>query len=186
MKNNRGKGFTLVEMLITVALFAIIMLATTQLYSVYGRMITLQTSSLGASLSASAIANAAHRNGLEARHIASTHLFSGVTYTSGTTTIIFELPALDAAGIPIANIYDYVGVYASSTSVYQVIDIAPESSRMIVAKQLTNVLDTLHFTYDTPDFASVTSFIVDATTTATVSGEIIHTHVREHIYLRNL
>src|SRR3989344_8978251 len=137
------RAFTLIEVLITTALFAVLIGAITQLYVVFGRMVSLKQSTIGATLSVSAITDAVRGAGLEAGGVASTHVFSSTSYSSGTTTVIFELPAVDASGAPVINAYDYVGVHATGTSVYRFIDAAPGSFRTSGTKQLTSVLDEL-------------------------------------------
>jgi prepilin-type N-terminal cleavage/methylation domain-containing protein len=181
-----SRAFTLIEIVITVALSAILMLAITQLYVVYGRVILFQKSSINVALGGSSIMDATRTAGLQAKQVVATRLFSGINYTSGATTTIFELPAIDASGTIIPNEYDYIAIYASSTSVYRLVEAAPGSSRISGEKQLTNVLEALNFTYDNPSFLLVTSVTVDATTSAVVRGETAQTHLREHIYLRNL
>lgn len=180
------RGFTLIEMLITVALSAILMLATLKLYVVYGRIVTSQKSTIEVSLGGNSIMDAVRAAGSQAEHVVAAHAFSGTNYDSSTTTVIFEIPAIDASGSVIAGTYDYVGIHASSTAVYRFVDAAPGSSRVSGEKRLTNVLGALSFGYDTQSFPSVTNVAVDATTTATVREELIQSHLREHVYLRNL
>lgn len=180
------RAFTLIEVVITVALSAILMLAVTQLYVVYGRVITFQKSSIAVALGGSAIMDAARTAGLQAKSVVAAHTFSGISYNSGTTTAIFELPAVDASGAIIANAYDYIGIHASGTSAYRFIDAAPGSSRISGEKQLTSVLNALSFAYDNPSFPAVTSITVNATTSAVIRGETTQMHQSEHIYLRNL
>jgi len=172
--------------LITTALFAVLLFAVTQLYIVYGRVIDLQKSSIRVALDGTGIVQAVREAGLQATQVVAAHTFSGVGYTSGTTTVIFELPSLDASGAVIPSTYDYVGVYAAGTQAYRITDMAPSSTRVGGTKMLTNSLDALAFTYDNASFASVASVTVDATTTATVRGTLTQLHLREHIYLRNL
>jgi len=181
-----SRGFTLIEVLVTVALSAVLILAITQLYLVYGRIIMSQTSSIDVTLGGSNIIDAARAAGLQAKRVVATHAFSGTNYSSGTTTAIFELPAIDVSGALITNTYDYIGIHASSTNAYRLIDAAPGSSRMSGTKRLTDVLGALSFAYDSPSFPSVTSVTVDATTSAVVRGETLQMHLRGHIYLRNL
>ncbi len=181
-----ARGFTFIETLITVALFAVLVLAVTQLYVVYGRIISFQGSSLNISLGASGVVDAVRTAGLQADHVVASHTFSGTVYNSGTTTAIFELPSVDASGAVLTNTYDYVGIYASSTNVYRVIDAAAGSARVSGTKQLTSALNALSFTYDNASFPLVASLTVDATTSATVQGNAAQVHLRDHIYLRNL
>lgn len=180
------RAFTLVEVLITVALFVVTMLALTQLYLVFGRLVAIQNPSIEVSLDADRIVDTVRTFGLQANRVVSTHSFSGTTYTSGTTTVIFELPAVDSAGGVVPSMYDYVGVHASSTNVYRLIDVAAGSARAPGTKQLTSVLGTLDFAYDSSIFSSVTSLTVNATTSVVVREQVVQTHRRGHIYLRNL
>jgi prepilin-type N-terminal cleavage/methylation domain-containing protein len=180
------RGFTLIEVIITTAVFAVLMFAVTQLYVVYGRVMDLQKSSIQVALGSSSIMGAAREAGLQAGHVATAHVFSGVNYTSSTTTVIFELPSIDASGTVIPSTYDYVGIYASGASVYRSIDAAAGSARRSGTKVLTNTLDSLTISYDSDSFPAVASVTVNATTSVMVRGVATQVHLREHIYLRNL
>ena len=180
------RAFTLVETVIAIALTAILMLAVAQLYVVYGRVILFQKSSIDVALGGSNIIDTARTAGLQAKQVVASHTFSGVSYSSGSATAIFELPAIDASGALIAGAYDYVGIYSSGADAYRLVDAAPGSVRVAGRKRLTGVLEALSFAYDNVDFPSVTNITVDATTSAVVRGEVAQTHLRGHIYLRNL
>ncbi|MEK7114416.1 MAG: prepilin-type N-terminal cleavage/methylation domain-containing protein [Patescibacteria group bacterium] len=180
------RGFTLIEVLVTVALSAVLMLAITQLYVVYGRIVLFQKSSISVALGGSNIMDATRTAGLQAKRVVATHIFSGISYDSGTTTAIFELPAVDASGAIMAGAYDYIGIHASGTSAYRLVDAALGSSRVSGEKRLTDVLGALNFSYDDSNFPSVTSVTVDATTSAVVRGETTQVHLSGRIYLRNL
>lgn len=180
------RAFTLIEAVITVALSVVLVLAIAQLYIVYGRAIEFQQSSIAITLGGSSIMDAARSAGLQARHVVASHTFSGIEHASGTTTAIFELPAVDASGAIIADTYDYVGIATSSTNAYQLVDAAAGSVRVSGQKKLTGNLNAISFTYDNQDFSLVKSITIDATTTAVVRGQAAQTHLREHVYLRNL
>jgi len=181
-----SRGYTLVEVLITVVLFTLLVLGITQLYVVYGRVISLQTSSIGIALNGSSIIDAVRAAALPADHVVAAHTFSGVGYTTSADTALFELPAIDSSGAVIPNAYDYVGIYASGTNVYRVIDAAVGSVRIAGTKRLTDALGALSFTYDNADLTLVTNVVVDATTTAVVHGQTTQVHLRTRVYLRNL
>ena len=181
-----SSAFTLVEVLITIALFAALIFGGAQLYMVYGRTITLQKSTINASLGGSNIIDAVRAAAFPAVHVVAAHTFSGENYTSGVTTAVFELPSFDSSGAIIPGTYDYVGISASGTDAVRLIDAAPGSSRVSGEKKLTSVLEALSFSYDDPSFPLVTNVTVDATTTSTVRGQTTKMHMREHIYLRNI
>lgn len=186
MSMNIIRGFTLIEVLITIALSVILMLALEKLYVVYGRVIVSQKSTIEVALGGNSIMDAVRIAGLQAGHVVAAHSFSGTSYTSGTTTVLFELPSVDASGTIIGGAYDYIGIHASSTSAYRLTDAAPGSIRVSGSKRLTSVLGALSFAYDSQSFPSVTSIVVDATTTAVVREETTRAHLREQVYLRNL
>lgn len=181
-----NRAFTFIEVVITVALFSLLTLAITELYIMYGRITLFQQSSIAVVLGGSSIVDTVHTAGLQALQVVATHIFSGVEYNSGTTTALFELPAIDASGAIIPNAYDYIGIATSSTSAYRLVDAAQGSARVSGEKRLTDVLEALRFTYDNPSFPLVTSVTVDATTSATVRGDVTQTHLRGSVYLRNL
>lgn len=180
------RGFTLIEVVITIALFVVLMFGLSQLYIVNNRVVTLQRASLDVALDASSIVDAVRSAASQADHVMVSHTFSGVPYTSATTTVIFELPAIDSSGNIIANTYDYITIYSSGANVYRIIDAASLSERLSGTKQLADVLGGLSFTYDVASFPSVASVTVNATTSALIRGQTTETHLREHIYLRNL
>ncbi|MDD2657652.1 MAG: prepilin-type N-terminal cleavage/methylation domain-containing protein, partial [Candidatus Pacebacteria bacterium] len=158
------KAFTLMEVVITIALFAILVLGVSQLYLVFGRTITEQSGAIRVTLGGSALMDAVRSAGLQASHVVATHTFSGTPLASGATVALFELPAVNASGSVIANTYDYVGIYAEGAQAYRVVDGAPGSVRLSGKKRLTDALDALSFTYDNASFSAVTSFIAEATT----------------------
>lgn len=180
------KAFTLIEVVVTIALFSILVLGVSELYLAFGRTITQQNATIRVTLGGSALMDAVRSAGLQAGHIVAAHTFSGMSLTSDSTTALFELPAVNASGSIIANTYDYIGIYASGANAYRVTDGAPGSVRLSGRKVLTDALDALSFTYDNSSFPAVTSFTAEATTSAAVRGQTMQTHLREHMYLRNL
>lgn len=180
------RGFTLIEMIITIALSLTLMVAATQLYVVYGRTILVEQASINLALGGSSIMDSVRSAGLQANHVVTSHIFSGVTRSSGSSTVIFELPSIDAAGDIIIGSYDYVAIYASGTSVYRVTDAAAGSVRRSEEKLLTTALDALSFTYDSASFNEVASVTASATTSALVRGATTQKHFYQHIYLRNI
>lgn len=181
-----SRAFTLVETLITAALFAVLMLAIAQLYILYGRVVTVQQSSINVSLGASRIMEETREAGLQAKNVIATHTFPDVTCNSGETAVAFEIPSIDASGSIITGTYDYVCIYVSSAEVYKVVEAAPGSSRTSGSVRLSDAVEALSFTYDNSSFPLVTKITANATTSAIIKDETTRVHLREQIYLRNL
>lgn len=180
-----SRAFTFIEVLITIALFTVLIIGIAELYLVYGKVVAFQEASISAVLDGDSVVGAVGVAGSQASRIVAVRVFFGTNYTSGTTTVIFELPSVDSSGV-ILDTYDYVGIYASSTGAYRTVDAAAGSVRTSGQKRLTDSLNALSFTYDDVSFPSVTSVTVDATTTSVVHGQTTYRHVRGHVYLRNL
>lgn len=181
-----ARAFTLVETLIVVGLAAIVTMGAAQLSLVFGRMLGVQESALDVVLDASAVIDAVRSAGAQSSRVADTHSFFGVAYASATTTVIFELPAVDAAGAVIPSAFDYVGIHASGTDAYRFTDAATGSSRVSGTRLLANTLQELRFSYDSVSFPLVTKVVADATTTAAAGGGETQKHLRGVVYLRNL
>lgn len=180
------RGFSLIEVLITIAIFIVLIAAITQLYVLYGRMVSFESLTIGASLSSSSIVDAVTVAGRQAVSVVQSHEFFGTTYFSGTTTVIFKLPSIDASGAIITDTYDYVGVYADGQNVYRSVDAALGSVRAPGTKKLTDVLAGLSFTYDNADIASTTNITINATTSISAVTGTTYTHLRDRVYLRNI
>jgi len=176
-----SRGFTLIEVVVTVVLFTALALAVAQLDIFYDRVVLFQKASIEVVAGGNAVVDAVRTAGLQARRVVAAHTFSGVEYGSGATAVVFELPAVDAEGAVLPDTYDYVAVDASGASAFRRTDAAPGSARLSGEKRLTNVLGALGFSYDTPDVPSVRSVTVDATTSAATA----QLHLRGQVRLRN-
>ncbi len=180
------RAFTLIETVVVIGLSVALVVAIAQLSLLFGNTIALQNASIGNLLGANTITDAVRTAGLQADHIVANHAFSGFQRSTGTTTVIFELPSVDVSGSIISNVYDYVGIYASGTEAYRVIDTGSGSVRHSGTKRLSDVLDTLSFSYDASDVSLATSVLLEATTSAVVKGVVSEMHLYERVYLRNL
>jgi len=180
------RAFTLIEVIVVIAISAVITLATVQFYIVYGRVIISQKSAIEVALGGSNIIDAVRSAGLPASHIVASHVFAGTTYNTGATTAIFEIPAADNAGAVILGAYDYVCIYALGSIVYRLTDASLGSARTSGQNQLTNVLGELRFTYDAADYTLAKSVVVSATTSLITRGEPTQAYFHEHVFLRNI
>jgi len=176
-------GFTLIETVVIVALAVLLLLATVQLYLVYNRSLSAQKSTISVMLGSGNLADAVHTAALQADHVVASHTFSDLLLTTGTSTVVFELPTVDSSGSILDATFDYVGFYVSSTSAYRAVDAAVGSARASGTKQLTNVLQALTFTYNNATPSLVSNVTMDATTT---QAGATSNHIRKQTYLRNL
>lgn len=182
----RPCGFTLLETLIVIGISTVAFAALVNMYLTFNSVYGYQQAFIAAAGSAGTSMNAFSATVLPASAVLASHTFSGIAYSSGSGTLVLELPAIDASGVTIVGVKDYVVFYASGTTLYRLTETAVESSRTPGLKTLSQTLNTLTFTYDNADLTKATSVTVDITTRAAFKHHVVDSHLREQLYLRNL
>jgi len=135
--------------------------------------------------SASAIMRALGTLVTPADAVLATHTFASGVHTSSATTLVLELPAVDASGATIQNAYDYAAVYAVGEQVYCLIEASGGSARISGTTELSATTHTLTFTYDASDFANVTAVTASVITDSIVGGTTLSDRRQEYFRLRN-
>jgi len=187
MTDNRlsSKGFTIVEILVAVGIFALIALAMIDLFISNNALIKSEEATIDVVGTASKVAGEVQTYAMQADAVVLSHDFSGVTYTSGTSTLILELPAIDGSGSIVGSEYDYIVFYSASSSAYRIINTSLSSARAGGKRLLGDSLDSLTFTYDALNPMDATKIEVDVQTAKQTGKRNSQTHVRQQIYLRN-
>ncbi len=179
-------AFTLLEVVIALALFSLMLLALVRFFISYNTSYGFERVLVSTSHSASLLMDEVTGAILPADQVLTSHTFSGVSRTSSASTLVLELPAIDATGAVIAGSYDYIAFYTDGTSVYEAVDANASSSRTSRTRLLSDTIQSLTFSYDNVSFPAVTSVTVDVTTSASFKTQSTQTHLREQVYLRNL
>jgi prepilin-type N-terminal cleavage/methylation domain-containing protein len=179
------RGFTLLEVVIVLFIFTIMMLALVNFFISYNTSYLYDRAMASTANSAATVVNEAQTYVLQADQVVTSHTFGSTVRTSGSGTLVLELPAYDASGNIITNTYDYVAIYSSDGRIYRTIDASASSARKSGTKQLTDAVPTLTFTYNNADFTLVNRVMIDIATQLTVKGSVAQTHLTETVYLRN-
>jgi hypothetical protein len=179
------RGFSTVEVVIVVAISAIVLMAVTEIYVTYNNSYVYQNANINDAASAALYLGEFNDLGLQADAVSASRTVSGTTYTTGSTTVVFEIPAINSSGDVIANTYDYAIFYASSTGAYRILDVNGSSARTAGTKEFSDVVDNLTFTYDSGTPSSASTVTADITTKSTVKLETFTTHLKQQVYLRN-
>lgn len=180
------RGFTLIETIIVVALFAFMMSALTALYLSFGTSSVVQKASADTAGRAGRALELLHKDVSGALDVRASHPFnSGTSYFSGENELVLELPAIDASGTVITNSFDYIAYYLVGTSLYRRVDIAAGSSRPGGLTLLTNAVGTLTFTYDNADFTQVTRVETALMSVRVATHATAQNELRDTSYLRN-
>lgn len=179
-------GFTLIETTIIIALSVSMMLALGTLIYNFNTTSSYGKASSQSFGSATTIMKEIESLALPAKAILQTHTFSSGTYTSTSTSLVLEIPSIDNSGNVIANTYDYAAFYVSgTTTAYRLLEAHASSIRLSGTKKLSTFVSSLTFSFGNTDFTKVGSTTVDIQTEARVKQDVISSHQREHIRLRN-
>jgi prepilin-type N-terminal cleavage/methylation domain-containing protein len=181
----RSRGFTLIETLTVVAISAVAFLALVNLFLTFNSLHGFQQVLMATAGSAGTAMNALEATVPSATHVLSSRSFSGVTYTSATTTLVLELPTIDASGTIITGVNDYAVFFASSTTLYRLIRADALSARRTGTTTLSTTLNSISFTYNNADFTQVTAVTTDLQTRALYKQQVAQSHLLEELHLRN-
>ncbi|OYV63686.1 MAG: hypothetical protein B7X03_00805 [Parcubacteria group bacterium 21-58-10] len=180
------RAFTLIEIIIVIAISTLMLLALTLLIYTFGNTSTYEQASLQSSGSARAVIREAEALVLPADAVLQTYTFSsGATYTSTSTSLVLELPSIDSSGNSIPNAHDYAAFYVVGTDAYRLLQTDASSARTPGTKLLSTTIQSLTFTYNNADFTKVSSTTIDVQTQASVKQNVLTDHLREQLMLRN-
>lgn len=178
------RGFTLVETVVVIGVTAFILLALTNLYLTFTRLYAYEQTFVPAAESAAGGMNAIADAVLTANRVLSEYAFSGATYTSGTTTLVLETPALDASGRIIPEAYDHIAFYLDGTDLYRLLSSDPGSARGAGTKRVAREVSALTFTYDALP-AEAASVDADLTVRLFAGEQTVTNRLHQKTYLRN-
>lgn len=180
-----ARGFSLLEILIVLGIFAIMLASLVPTYLRYGASFTRQSTMVDVSNSAATILDTFDSFTRQASAVRSTATVFGTLYTSGSTTLILQIPSITVSGDTIASTYDYAVIYATSSTCYFLLSPDASSARTGVTKKLSSVLGNLTFTYDNADVSQANTITADATTRAVVRDVPIERRLTGTARLRN-
>ena len=180
-----SRGFSVPEMVVIIFLSSVVFLGISQIYITYNSSYLYQNASINASLSAASFVNETADMALQASNIVASRTVSGTLYTTGSTTVILEIPSIDNDGDIITSTYDYAILFGSTTEAYRIMDAAASSARLDGTKMFSEVVSNLTFTYDNASPTVATALTVDITNQTAVKQQVVSTHLKQTVYLRN-
>jgi prepilin-type N-terminal cleavage/methylation domain-containing protein len=177
-KFKNGAGFTLLELLLTIAIFALISIGLSSLAYIFIAYSQL----LPEGQLASEVARV-HQFSLEefkrgirqAESIQLGYTVGSDTYTTGTTTVVLRLLARDNANNVLAGAFDYLIYYlATSTSPQKILKRVvadPNSQRKSAHFPINDLVESISFTYNNAVLTEATKITIDLTSKK-ISGNI--------------
>lgn len=184
-RDSRPPAFTLIELIIALALFSIMLMALIRFFISYNTSYGFERVQVSTSYTARVLMDEITSAVLPADQVLTSHTFSGVSRASGASVLVVELPSIDNTGAVIDGAYDYIGFYTDGTKVYQAIDANAASSRTSRVRLLSDTVQSLTFSYDDISFPNVSTVTVDIVTSGSYKSQTTQTHLHEQVYPRN-
>jgi len=180
------RGMTLVEVLVAMAISALLLAALTNLFGTFNALYNYQNASRHTADASGAVLHAVEEAATPADRILSTHDFSGTSYGSNAGSLVLEIPSINASGVLVSGQYDYVAFYRAGTSAYRVTNVSIGSARRSGTTRLGDTVVSLNFTYDNSDVTQAKAVTIDVVASTTVRGAQTTSHLSETLRLRNI
>ncbi|MBI4049545.1 MAG: four helix bundle protein [Candidatus Doudnabacteria bacterium] len=162
---NTSSGFTLIEIIVVVAMFAMTMLILADLFVGQNQIYRTQTAELNVTSDARVALDEVDAAVRAADVVAG----SFGSFTTGPQTLVLQIPAINASNQIIAATYDYMVYYLNGTNFFRQIIPNAASSRSAQTKKLASNVTGLLFSYDNADLAAVKQVATDVTVQETAS-----------------
>lgn len=185
MKKKAQGGFTLVEVLVALFLVGLLLVFFLSLYDWHGKVFKYEQARVLVTQSSRSISQALVSYGSQAYHVAPAVTIAGITYNSGASTVILQIPSIDASGNPLTAKFDYVVFFQDASSLYLLVEPDLSSSRSALLKQLSSTLSSINFTYNDVNFSNVSNFTVDALNSSLVRGFVFSDRLKQTVFLKN-
>ncbi len=179
-------GFTVVEILVVVAIFVLIITVFFDLFYNYGQVFRTESARVDIAGSARDAMQSLNTYALQADKILSSRMIATTTYSSGPTAVVFELPAVDSSGEIVSGVFDYVVFYLSGKNFYQRTEANSASNRASGLRWLGGNIAAITLTYDSVDLTQAISIDVDVQTEALIKDIMMQYRLRQQVYLRNI
>ncbi len=152
-------GFTLIEMVIVIALVAIASMVLADMFVSHNRLYRTQTAELNVTGDARTALDDIDSYVRQANRT----MESYSTYTAGSQVLILQIQSINSSKQLISATYDYVVYYLVSGSLYRQVIPNAASTRTAVTKKIANNVTALTFTYNDANYPQVTKVTTDMT-----------------------
>lgn len=181
------RGFTLIEMLLVIFLSSMLLLGLFSLYEWHGKMYSYQQAMVRVTESGRQSMQALQLYVTQAYRVVNNYTspVDGTVHSSGPTTLVLQVPAINSGGIALAGKWDYVVFYLSGTDLNMQVFADPASSRPGGTRLLTERAASLTFTYDNANFSQVHAVTAELTTAQQVRSQQVTQQLEQNFILRN-
>lgn len=176
----------MLELAVSIAVGAIIFLILGGIFLAQGRFFAIQDALSETQYNAFLVADTVGLYASSAQEVVSGRTINGTAYTTGTNTVIFRLPSVDADGDVIGGAYDYValGLAPADSSRFMFdIDAATGSDRLDGQYVRASLVKAVIFRYNAVDPADATNVELYVLTETDARGQTVSTPLGKIYYL---
>lgn len=182
----RARGATLLEVSVSMSIAAIVFLIVGGMFIAQGRYFAIEDAIAETQYQAFQALDTVGLYASSARAVVGSRTINGTSYSSGTSTVVLELPSVAADGGIIGGSYDYValGLYGPDPSRFVVdIDAATGSVRADATQLKAAFVDKVIFRYNAVTATSATAIDLYIRTIKTARGQVVRTPLGKSYYL---
>lgn len=188
IRTRNDNGVTFIETIVAIFVLVLLTLAIGEMTIATIRL-TSRQSELSETQRAAGIGIEPIREAAEgANTILATQTINGTLYTTSSSTVVFDIPAIDASGNLVSGSHDYVAFTRSAvdnTVLVRATQAAAGSVRISRTDTITPFVSALHFRYNTSTPVDATTVEVFLETSRTVQGATERTPIGALIRLQN-
>jgi prepilin-type N-terminal cleavage/methylation domain-containing protein len=178
-------GFTLVEMVIVIALLSLLLLAFLNLFDNHGKLFNFESGRIRTTSGTRFAMSELQKYTLQAESVLVSATVNGTSYSSSSSVMVLRLPSVDASNNAIDSTWDYVAFYLTGTNLYRTVEANGSSVRASGTKLLSDTVSSLSFTYNSADFTQVNQIDVDLTSQLQIKNSAVSSREQQKLYLRN-
>lgn len=183
MRNKPGDsdGFTLVEMLVVVALLGALMLVLTEFFLGSNRVYQTQSAELGVNMSARTALDDIDIYVRQATQVVS----SFGSYATGPSQLILQVQSVNSSGQLVPGEYDHVVFHLNGQTLYRDITPSSASAREAGSKAIGTDIQSLNFTYDNASLPQVSAVTTDLTVSKNMGRDTQRIVISSKARIRN-
>lgn len=180
------QGFTIMEVVIVIALFSVILLGLLGLFDWHHKIFILEQADVRATSSVRNVMNNMTKYVAQATNFEASHTISGTTYTTDGDCVVVKVPTVNTSGNLVDGVFDYIAYCLVNGNVDQVTEAGVGSARVGGSKRLADNVLTFSLTYNNATVTAASTVTVDIQSRVTIkSSSTANARAVDTIFLRN-
>jgi len=182
----RSRGFTLLELSVSIGIAALMFFMLGAVFIAQGRYLAIENAIADTQYNAFQALDTVGLFTASAKQVVASQTINGTAYTTGTSTVVLQLPSINSSGDIVVGSYDYVAIGLdptdSSRFLYD-LDAAAGSARADGTFIKAELVDKLIFRYNAVVQTSATAIDLYIRTSETARGQTIRMPLGKIYYL---